>query len=204
MLPLRSLSSLRAAFWLGSLCLAFTLGTSSVAARPALVILLRHAEKTEGQANPHLSAQGYARANALVGFFATNAVIITNPPVTALFAARPAKANRSVRCQETLSPLMQHLKLPVSEAYRAEDFKPLARHLLESTNYSGKTVVVCWPRTELIGLAKALGAVPQPKTWKSEVYDRVWLLRFGSSLGTVSCQTIKQDFPPPAEPRGQK
>jgi hypothetical protein len=204
MLQLRSLSSLRVAFGVGGLCLAFTLGISSVAARPALIILLRHAEKTEDESNPHLSTQGYDRANALVGFFATNAVIATNPPVAALFAARPAKANGSVRCQETLSPLMQHLKLPVSAAYRAEDFKPLARHLLESTNYSGKTVVVCWPRTELIGLAKALGAVPQPKTWKSEVYDRVWLLRFGSSLGTVSCQTIKQDFPPPAAPRGEK
>ena len=201
MLPLRSLSSLRAAFRVGSLCLAFTLGISSVAARPALVILLRHAEKTEDQSNPHLSAQGRERANALVGFFATNAVIVTNPPVAALFAARPAKANGSVRCQETLSPLMQHLKLPVSAAYRAEDFKSLARHLLESTNYSGKTVVVCWPRTELIGLAKALGAVPQPKTWKSEVYDRVWLLRFRSTPGAVDCQTVQQNYRPPDPPR---
>jgi hypothetical protein len=201
MLPLRSPSSFRVAFWVGCLCLACTIGIPPVAARPALVILLRHAEKTEDQSNPNLSAQGYDRANALAGFFTTNAVIATNPPIAALFAARPAKANRSVRCQETLSPLMQHLKLPVSEAYRAEDFKALARHLLESTNYSGKTVVVCWPRTELIGLAKALGAVPQPKTWKSEVYDRVWLLRFSSTKGTVDCQTVYQDFHLPDHPR---
>jgi hypothetical protein len=195
---------MRAAFWLGSFCLVFTLGISSVAARPALVILLRHAEKAEDQSNPHLSAQGYERANALVGFFATNAVIVTNPPVAALFAARPAKASGSVRCQETLSPLMQHLKLPVSEAYRAEDFKPLARHLLESPNYSGKTVVVCWPRTELIGLAKALGAVPKPKTWKSEVYDRVWLLRFGGAKGAVECQTVQQNYRPPDRPQAER
>ena len=187
---------MRAAFRVGCLCLTFTLGISAVAARPALVILLRHAEKTEDQANSHLSARGYDRANALVGFFATNAVIATNPPVAALFAARPAKASGSVRCQETLSPLMQHLKLPVSAAYRAEDFKSLARHLLESTNYSGKTVVVCWPRTELIGLAKALGAAPKPKTWTSEVYDRVWLIRFGGKPGAVDCQTVQQNFHP--------
>jgi hypothetical protein len=201
MMPLRSLRYLHVALWYGFIGLTFTIGISSVAASPALVILLRHAEKPEDESNPHLSAQGYDRAKALVGFFATNAVIITNPPVAALFAARPASANGSVRCQETLSPLMQHLKLPVSAAYRAEDFKPLARHLLESTNYSGKTVVVCWPRTELIGLAKALGAVPKPKTWKSEVYDRVWLLRFGGAKGVVDCQTVQQNFPPPESPR---
>lgn len=204
MLPLRSLSSLRFALGCGCLGLTFTLGICSAAARPALVILLRHAEKPEDESNPHLSTQGYDRANALVGFFATNAVIATNPPVAALFAARPAKANGSVRCQETMSPLVQHLKLPLSTAYRAEDFKPLARHLLESTNYSGKTVVVCWPRTELIGLAKALGAVPKPKTWKSEVYDRVWLLRFGGTPGAVDCQTVQQNFPPSAPPPVRK
>jgi hypothetical protein len=201
MLPLQSISSVRFALWLGSFCLAFTLGMTSVTARPALVILLRHAEKTEDPSNPHLSVQGYERANALVGFFATNAAIVTNPPVAALFAARPAKPNGSMRCQETLSPLMQHLKLPVSTAYRAEDFKPLARHLLESTNYSGKTIVVCWPRTELIGLARALGAVPQPKTWKSEVFDRVWLLRFGGAPSAVECQVVQQDFRPSTTPR---
>ncbi len=177
--------------------LAFTMGVTSLAAAPAMVILLRHAEKTEDPSNPHLSAQGRERANALVGFFTTNAIIATNPPLAALFAARPAKASSSVRCRETMAPLMQKLKLPVSEAYRAEDFKPLAQHLLQSTNYSGKTVVVCWPRTELLELAKALGAAPKPKTWKSEIYDRVWLIRFSATPGTVNCQTIQQNFPPP-------
>jgi hypothetical protein len=201
---LRSLGFLHFACRGLSLWLAFTIAVSALGATPAVVILLRHAEKTKDPSNPHLSAQGRERANALVGFFATNAVLATQPPLAALFAARPAKATGSVRCQETLSPLMQNLNLPVSEAYRAADYRALARHLLASTNYSGKTVVVCWPRSELPGLAKALGAAPKPKTWKSSVYDRVWLLQFGPTPGTVDFQTIQQGFlPPDPPPRGK-
>jgi hypothetical protein len=147
-------------------------------AQPAEVILLRHAEKPPDESNVHLSATGKERSRALVKFFATAPELTTNGPPIVLFAARPVSRKHSNRPAETLEPLAKHLKLRVQIPYTAKEYAALARKILHDPAYKGKTVVVCWVHDELAELAGSLGVKPRPAPWKSNVFDRVWVITY--------------------------
>ena len=86
------------------IALVFLFGMSCVQtplARPAQIILLRHGEKPADESNPHLSAEGRARAQALVSFLTTSPGLMTNGLPVALFAAQPT---RSQQPRPTASP----------------------------------------------------------------------------------------------------
>lgn len=165
-------------------------------ARPAQVILLRHAEKPLDDSNPHLSARGLERAQAFSLFLATNTVFLTHGPPVALFAAKPTGGRPSRRPAETLAPLGARLKLPVQMPHASRDHAALARHILSNPAYEGKTVVVCWVNDFLPDLARDFGAAPKPKNWESDNYDRIWLLTFGGSK--VSLKSLSQRLAPEA------
>lgn len=160
--------------WLCALLIVVGLQTGL--ARPAQIILLRHAEKPPDDADVHLSERGFERAQALVPFLTTNAVFRTNGLPAALFAPKFTRRGHSRRPYETLEPLASHLKLPIQTPYGTEDYRPLARRLLADPACDGKTVVVCWVHDCLPELARELGATLKAKRWKDRVYDRVWLL----------------------------
>jgi hypothetical protein len=147
-------------------------------AQPAEVILLRHAEKPPDESNVHLSATGKERARALVKFFATTPELTTNGPPVVLFAARPVSRKHSNRPAETLEPLAKHLKLRVRTPHTTKDYAALAKTILHDPAYKGKTVVVCWVHDELAQLAGSLGVKPRPAPWKSNVFDRVWVITY--------------------------
>ena len=153
-------------------------GIQVVPARPAEVVLLRHAEKPSNESNVHLSARGKERALALIQFFTSTPALTTNGPPLALFAARPASHGHSRRPQETLKPLAQHLKLPVLMPFTATEYAGLAKKILDDPAYDGKTVVVCWTHDYLPQLAESFGVKPKPGPWKSSVFDRVWVITF--------------------------
>ena len=163
-------------------------------ADPARVILFRHAEKPTDQNDIHLSEPGRERARKLVEFFASKLGITTNEPPAALFATRPTRGAASLRTRETLEPLATALKLPIQAPEKAADFSALARHLLESRRYHGKTVVVCWVHDELGDFARALGAKPKPKDWKRDDFDRVWVIAFKTN--GIRCKTVLQQLLP--------
>ena len=161
--------------------------------KPAKVILLRHAEKPDDENNVHLSRDGQARAQALVGFFSNRfGISITNPPA-ALFATRPIRGSRSLRPYETLEPLAKALKVPIQQPETAFRYDRLAAHLLKNPAFEDKTVVVCWVHEEMDDLARALGAEVK-KDWKGSVYDRVWVLTFKKK--EVRCKTVLQKLMP--------
>lgn len=165
-----------------------------VVAKPARVILFRHAEKPADENDIHLSERGRERARALVSFFATQFGVSTNLPPAALFATRQTRGAASLRTRETLEPLAIALKLPIHAPEKAADFALLARRLLESPDYDGKTVVVCWVHDELGDFARALGATPKPKDWKKDDFDRVWVISFKTN--GIRCKTILQQLLP--------
>ena len=72
------------------------IGVASVEASPALVILIRHAEKTEIKSDTHLSTRGRDRAKALVGFFTTNTIIASRTR-SAQMGLCSTEANSSTR-----------------------------------------------------------------------------------------------------------
>ncbi len=155
------------------LILLFFLIAETGLARPARVILLRHAEKPADESEVNLSQRGQARARALAAFLTTEPVLGTNGQPSALFAPKVTRRGHTFRPYETLKPLADHLKLSVQTPYGPSDYAALARHILSDPALDGKTVVVCWIHDRLPALAKALGVEPKPARWKGSVYNRV-------------------------------
>jgi hypothetical protein len=168
------------------LLLLFLIAAETVLARPARIILLRHAEKPPDKSNVHLSERGELRARALVAHLTTNPAFVTNCLPAALFAPEVKRRGHSRRPYETLEPLAQHLKLSVQTPYGPSDYAALAEHVLSDPRLDGKTVIVCWIHDYLPALAKALGVKPEPARWKGSVYDRVWVITYADHRAVLA------------------
>ena len=143
-------------------------------AQDAVVILLRHAEKTHRGDTAELTAAGQRRAAALPQ------ELLPYRPV-ALFASDLR------RTQQTLAPLSTRLGVPVQIYQRGQE-AALGRRL--RMFYEGKTVVVCGHSDTLGTLLRALGhesAFPEVQG-----YDRYWVLRSPQSLGRPSLEEHRQ------------
>lgn len=171
-------------FWLLLLLAALTAGTA--VARPARVILLRHAEKPADESDAHLSDRGTRRARALAAFLATEPALGTNGQPAALFAPKVTRRGRTSRPYETLEPLADRLNLPVRTPYGPSEYAALARHILSDADLDGKTVIVCWIHDYLPALAKALGVKPKLARWKGSVYDRAWIVTYNDRSAVLS------------------
>jgi hypothetical protein len=174
--------------------LLFLFAVEATLARPARIILLRHAEKPPHESNVHLSERGETRARALVAFLATKSVLGSNGPPAALFAPKFTRQGRSRRPYETLEPLAERLKLPVQMPYGPRNYAALAEHVLSDPAFDGKTVIVCWIHDYLPALAKALGVKPEPARWKGSVYDRVWVITYTDHRAVLADRP--QNLPP--------
>jgi len=161
-------------------------GVQSVLARPAEIILLRHAEKPPDETNVHLSATGKERARALVQFFTNTPALTTNGLPVALFAARPLSRSHSKRPVETLEPLAKHLKLHILTPHTSTECSDLANKVLDDPAYDGRTVVICWVHDYLPQLAEAFGVKPKPAPWKSNAFDRVWVITYRGKEGVLN------------------
>src|ERR1035441_4090635 len=164
--------------WCRLILMILLVVTETVSARPARVILLRHAEKPPDESTIHLSERGQSRARALVTFFEVRSVLGSNGPPAALFAPKFTRQGHSRRPYETLEPLADHLKLSVQMPYGPSDYAALAKRVLSDPALDGKTVIVCWIHDYLPALAKAFGVKPEPARWKGSVYDRVWIITY--------------------------
>lgn len=155
------------------------MGTAGwVAAQPAQVILIRHAEKPADPAALHLSKEGEKRAKSLVPFLTTDARVLQHGTPVALFAAKTTKHGHAQRTQETVAPLAKKLGLRVQTPYLSEDYRDLAHSILSNPKFLGKTVLICWVHESIPQLAAALGVSPQPPKWKDAVYDQVYLISY--------------------------
>ncbi|MCX6921647.1 MAG: hypothetical protein NT154_00275 [Verrucomicrobia bacterium] len=157
--------------------LLLLIAATTATARPARVVLLRHAEKPPQEATVHLSERGQDRARALVAYFTNAPIFATHGPL-ALFAPKYTKRGHSIRPYETLEPLARHFKLAVQMPYGPADYAKLAKHILTNPALNGKTVVVCWVHNDLADLARALEVKPKPARWKDDVYDRLWVITY--------------------------
>ena len=161
-------------------CLSFALVLSLFAVRafalPAQVIILRHAENQPNENT--LSARGYERAQALVGFFKTNPIIgAFGAPVVA-FAANPSSDGHSIRPIETITPLAKSLNLVINTRFTKVDTSALIHEVLNAPEYDGKTVLICWVRNTLIDLIDGFGVKDGPSEWSEDLFDRALVLNF--------------------------
>jgi hypothetical protein len=145
---------------------------------PAVVFIIRHAEKPAERDNPDLTPTGFQRAAALPSLFLQqpgSSSLPRLPRPAALFASAPAKhSNRPI---ETITPLSQALHLRINADYADIETGPLAKEIL-SGRYAGKVVLVCWHHGEIPHLAQALGIADAPHRWDEGVFDQIWMIEW--------------------------
>lgn len=177
------------------LTLLFLLTALVAHPQPARLIIIRHAEKPADERLADLSEEGRVRARKLVRWLAEGKVLGTNGAPSVLIAARPTARGRSLRCEQTLQPTAEHLKLPIRTTHFAEDYARLARAVLQDASLRSKTVVICWTHNELPDLAAAFGVKPKPSKWKDKDYDSAYILTFadGHALLEKTKQKLEKD-----------
>jgi hypothetical protein len=161
---------------------------------PAVVLIMRHAEKPTDEKDPNLAPQGFRRADALPSLFAGPQPRLPRPEF--LFATDASKhSNRPV---ETIGPLSQALHERINHDYLDMETGPIAKQVLGG-QYAGKVVLICWHHGEIPHLAEAFGVTDAPKTWDPDVFDQVWEIRWTSGqphLTVVDEQLLPGDAKP--------
>ena len=152
------------------------LAVPPVLGQPAQVLIIRHGEKSPEKSAVNLDLKGRERAMALVPFLTQTPGLIAHGLPVALFATRIAPDDPSHRPQETITPLSQHLKLPIQTEFVNKEYARLAQKIIAEPVYRGKTVLICWDHRYIPQLAAALGVRPEPPKWPGKVFDRVLII----------------------------
>jgi hypothetical protein len=161
---------------------------------PAVVFIIRHAEKPMDDKDAHLAPQGFKRAQALPALFLQqpgSSALPRLPRPAVLFASETAK--HSDRPIETITPLSQALHLKINHTFEDRETTGVANEVL-SGKYAGKVVLICWHHGEIPHLAKALGAGDAPKKWDDTVFDQIWMFEWVD--GKVQFSTLPERLLP--------
>jgi hypothetical protein len=172
--------------------LAASITSATSIAMPAQILIIRHGEKIN-DVDPNLSERGRARAKALADFFTTNSEMIRFGSPVALYAAEPKGG--SLRPIQTITPLAEKLSLPINHSYNKKSISAMVAEITRNSKYQGQTVVISWVHDSIPEIASQFGAVDAPTTWDSTVFDRVWVLQFGSSK-TPKFKDVSQHLMP--------
>ncbi|WP_441250179.1 histidine phosphatase family protein [Kitasatospora sp. McL0602] len=162
------------------------------------VIIIRHGEKPDaahpghdetGHPDPKsLTDRGWARAQALPGLFGT-----ALPRPASIFAAADQGPHAGAhRMRQTVTPLSQHLGLPLDTTHPEGQEAELARAALAAP----APVLICWEHSRIPAIVQALGATTAPgtpKTWPDR-FDLAWVLT--STAGVWSFHETHQHLLP--------
>jgi hypothetical protein len=159
---------------------------------PAIVFIIRHAEKPFGEKDPNLTPEGFKRANALSYLFLPvpgSTAVPRLPKPDFLFA--PEASKHSNRPIETITPLSQALHLKINHDYVDVETAAVAKEVLGG-KYAGKVVFICWHHGEIPHLAKAFGVDEAPKRWDDTVFDQIWKITWAD--GHAQMTTLPQEL----------
>jgi len=148
----------------------------------AKIMLIRHAEKPNGDGDPGLmpdgtenpealTAVGWRRANALVGLFAP-----ANGAVPRLPLARPAalfaSGSQSLRPKQTIAPLASVLKLSVATFLRGQEAE-----LVAAARAVAGPALISWQHEAIPEIATLIRGRPDgvPAVWPGRRFDLVWV-----------------------------
>jgi len=158
-----------------------------MAAKPRLILVMRHAEKPQDALDPNLSPSGQARAVRLETYI----------PQTfgADFILAAASSKHSARPYETVQPLSKTTGKPIDATIADQDYGFLANELLSDTIYAQKAVVVCWHHGNIPSLMHALGAKDgdYPDPWNRNVFNLILKVEF-SATGAVVVSQVQEPF----------
>ncbi|WP_027500592.1 histidine phosphatase family protein [Rhodococcus sp. UNC363MFTsu5.1] len=175
--------------------------------RATTIMLIRHAERPEGDEPPFgvdrdgtrcdesLTPTGWQRATALAALFAPDA---GEPPAglvrpEALFASTPSKKDGSKRSLQTISPLADKLGVEVDTDIGRSEVKALAKRVLRTPG----PVLISWQREYLPEIVDALGEIDStpPDPWPEDRFDVIWLLTPDGTRGWVFSQLPQRLLP---------
>lgn len=164
---------------------------TSAEAKPAQVIIIRHAEKPDH--GETLSTKGLERAAALAPYFMNTPAVLEFGTPVALYATNVTPNDKSLRTQETLTPLAQALGQTVKHPYTKDQYKELVAEIFTTPEYEGKSVLIAWEHHNIPKLAKELGVEPEPSHWHGSDYDSVWVITYTKD-GHVKFYTFSQEL----------
>ena len=75
----------------------------------------------------------------------------------------------------------------------------LVEELFGNPKYAGKTILVSWRHGTIVPFAEMLHAMGLPKSWKDDVYDRVWQITFDEKGKTTFADRPQQLMPKDSE-----
>jgi hypothetical protein len=147
----------------------------------AKIMLIRHAEKPNGDGgsglmpdgteNPEaLTATGWKRADALVGLFAPSGAP-PRPPL-ARPAALFASGSQSLRPKQTIAPLATALILPITTFLKGQEAQ-----LVAAVKSAEGPVLISWQHEAIPEIATLIrsSADGVPPVWLGHRYDLVWV-----------------------------
>jgi hypothetical protein len=177
----------------GNTLAAFAQDADVSAKAPAVVYVIRHAEKPAGDdKDPNLTPQGYKRADLIPTLFIAkdgSSPRLQRPDF--IFAADTSK--HSDRPIETITPTARALNLPLNHDYEDTENAEISKSLL-SGKYAGKVVLICWRHGEIPALAAALGVAGAPAKWDPDVFDQIWEIQWVG--GKAQLTTMPEELLP--------
>jgi hypothetical protein len=160
-------------------------------ANPAHVILIRHAEKSNGR----LSSKGESRAEAYVGYFTGQPMRPKVGLPTAIYAFRPQGHKHDVRGVETMTPLSDAIKIPITTTFSKKQVKALVTEIMNDPAYDDRTVLICWEHKHIPLIAAAFGVKSVPN-WPKGSYDRTWVIDLDDSGNVIGFENLAQNLLP--------
>ena len=170
--------------------------------RPALVVLIRHAEKPAS--GHHLNDAGWARARALAPYLWSH----YGAHLAAVYASQVDAAVRSpsYRPQETVAPLVTDLRtknpaVVFNTSWPRGKEREMVADIERAAGHAGKIVLIAWEHGSIPRIAAALD-VSDPPQWPDR-YDLI--MEVDTSKSPPSCRWIAQMLMPgdtPSVPGG--
>lgn len=168
--------------------------TMSAVARPAEVLIIRHAEKPADKNAIDLNEKGFARATALAQIFERQPNLAQFGLPVQFFAAAYIPGSTSRRTIQTLTPLAQKLQVNIDSTFAKDKYLPMVQKILNDPAYNNKVVMIAWVHSAIVELAQAFGSAPA-NFWSDTSFDRIWVIRFNPD-GTVVSKDIPQALLP--------
>ncbi len=152
------------------------------------IMLIRHAEKPNGDGGPGLmpngvenpralTLTGWKRANALVGLFNPADGASPKPPLAkpkSLFAS----GSESLRPKQTIAPLATALNLSVRSFLNGQE-----PELVAAVKAAEDTVLISWRHEAIPEIANLIRGSSEgvPSRWPSSRFDLVWVFDLQAS-----------------------
>jgi hypothetical protein len=165
-----------------------TIGGTETVMPAAKIMLIRHAEKPNGDGGPGLmpngaenpralTLTGWKRANALAGLFNPPDGALPRPPLAkprSLFAS----GSESLRPKQTIAPLAATLNLSIRTFLRGQE-----PELVAAVKAAEDPVLISWQHEAIPDIAALIrgGSDGVPPHWSAHRFDLVWVFDLQAS-----------------------